>query len=240
MLKRPTALLLCFLLFFPLIQAWLYFVMMADWNTVIQQGTYFATKLIMLVFPLVYMLIIAKEPFLVRKFNTRGLIEGSLFGLGVLVAMCLLYYLWLKPIGLIGPGTVVGDAISTRVSGFGMRTPMLFILFGGFVSLIHSGLEEYYWRWFTFGQLSRVVSKSAACVISGLGFMLHHIVILGVYFGLAHPATYIFSFGVSVGGMYWAWLYFRKDSIYAPWLSHAWIDLAIFILGYDVMFTSNP
>jgi len=103
MMKRPSALLLCFVLFFPLVQALLYFVLMADWNTAVQQGTYSATKLIMLVFPLVYMLKIAKEPFLVRKFNTRGLLEGSLFGLGVLVAVCLLYYLWLKPIGLIGP-----------------------------------------------------------------------------------------------------------------------------------------
>jgi len=236
MLKRPTTLLLCFLLFFPLVQALIYFVLMADWSSAIQQGTYSVTKILMLVFPLVYMLKVAKEPFLIRKFNTRGLLEGSLFGLGVLVAVCLLYALWLKPIGLIGPGTPAGDAISKRVSGFGILTPIHFIVFGGFVSLIHSGLEEYYWRWFTFGQLSRVFSKYAACGISGLGFMLHHIVILGVYFGFAHPATYFLSLGVAVGGMYWAWLYLRKDSIYAPWLSHAWIDLAIFLIGYDVIF----
>jgi membrane protease YdiL (CAAX protease family) len=237
MLKRPSTLLLCFLLFFPLVQAVLYFVIMADWSTAIQQGTYSATKIIMLGFPLVYMLKVAKEPFLVRKFNTRGLLEGSVFGIGVLVAICLLYYLWLKPIGLIGPGTSAGDAIRERVSGFGIQMPTLFILFGCFVSLIHSGLEEYYWRWFTFSQLSRVVSKYAACIISGLGFMLHHIVILGVYFGFDNPAAYLFSFGVGVGGMYWAWLYMRKDSIYAPWLSHVWIDLAIFIIGYDVVFS---
>ena len=237
MLKRPSTLLLCFLLFFPLVQALVYFVLMADWNSTIQQGTYSATKIIMLIFPLVYMLKVAKEPFFVRKFNTRGLLEGSLFGFGVLVAVCLLYYLWLKPICFIGSGTPAGKAIGDRVSGFGLQTPTLFILFGCFVSLIHSGLEEYYWRWFTFGQLTRVFSKYAACVISGLGFMLHHIVILGVYFGFAHPATYIFSLGVAIGGMYWAWLYARKDSIYAPWLSHAWIDLAIFIIGYDVIFT---
>ena len=237
MFKRPSKLLLCFLLFFPIIQALLYFVLMADWNTAIQQGTYLATKIIMLVFPLVYMLKVAKEPFLVRKFNSRGLVEGSSFGFGILVTTCLLYYLWLKPIDFIGPDTSVGKAISDRISNFGLVTPLRFILFGCFVSLIHSGLEEYYWRWFTLGQLSRVFSKYAACVISGLGFMLHHIVILGVYFGFTHPASYIFSFGVAIGGMYWAWLYIRKDSIYAPWLSHAWIDLAIFIIGYDVIFT---
>ena len=239
MLKRPSIMLLCFLLFFPLVQAAMYFVVMADWHTTLQQGTYLVTKIVMLVIPLVYMLKVAQEPFLVRKFNTRGLLEGSLFGFGVLVAICVLYDLWLKPIGLIGPETSAGAAIRERVSGFGIQTPTHLILFGCFVSLVHSGLEEYYWRWFTFGQLTRVVSQYAACVISGLGFMLHHTVILGVYFSFTHPATYIFSFGVAIGGMYWAWLYLRKNSIYAPWLSHAWIDIAIFVIGYDVIFTQK-
>ena len=157
-MKRPSTFLLCFLLFFPLVQALLYFQIMADWHPLIQQGTYTVSKIIMFVFPLVYMLKIAKEPLRVRCFATRGLLEGSLFGLGVLVGMCLLYYLWLKPIGLIGAGTPAGDAIQARVAGFGFLTPTLFILFGGFVSLIHSGLEEYYWRWFT-GQVKGFVGQ---------------------------------------------------------------------------------
>jgi len=235
-MKRPSTLLLCFLLFFPLFQALLYFQIMADWHPAVQKVTYSATKIIMFVLPIVYMLKIAGEPLRVRRFNPRGLLEGSLFGFGILVVMYLLYSIWLKPIELIGPGTPAGDAIRERVTGFGFLSPTLFILFGGFVSLIHSGLEEYYWRWFTFGQLSRAIPKYAAIIISGLGFMLHHIVILGRFFGYDHPVTYIFALGVAIGGMYWAWLYVRKDSIYAPWLSHAWIDIAIFIIGYDVLF----
>ncbi len=235
-MKRPSTFLLCFLLFFPLLQALLYFLIMADWNPAIQKGTYTATKIVMFLLPMIYTLRVAKESLRIRRFNTRGLLEGSLFGIGVLVATCLLYYLWLKPIGLIGPGTPAGDAIRERVSDFDFLTPTRFVLFGGFVSLIHSGLEEYYWRWFTFGQLSRAIPKYAAVVTSGLGFMLHHIVIIGVYFGFTHPATWFFSFCVSIGGMYWSWLYTRTNSIYAPWLSHAWIDIAIFIVGYDVLF----
>ena len=237
-MKRPSLLLLGFLLFFPVVQALFYFQIMADWPPTIQKGTYTATKIIMFVLPLLYTLTIAREPLRVRRFNTRGLLEGSIFGLGVLVVICLLYYLYLKPIGLVGPNTPSGDAIRERVVGFGFLSPTLFILFGGFVSLIHSGLEEYYWRWFTFGQLARTIPKSVAMIVSGLGFMLHHIVILGRFFGYAQPATYIFSFCVAIGGLYWAWLYARKESIFAPWLSHAWIDVAIFIVGYDVLFAS--
>ena len=235
-MKRPSVWLLVFLLFFPLVQALLYFVIMADWNPNIQKGTYSLTKIIMFALPLIYMISIAKEPLRVRRFNTRGLLEGSIFGIGVLIAMCILYFTCLKPIGLVGPGTPAGDSILERVKAFDFLTPMRFALFGGFVSLIHSGLEEYYWRWFTFGQLSRVIPKYAAIIISGFGFMLHHIVIIGVYFGFMHPATWLFSLGVAIGGMYWAWLYIRKDSIYAPWISHAWIDIAIFIVGYDILF----
>jgi hypothetical protein len=70
-----------------------------------------------------------------------------------------------------------------------------------------------------------------------MGFMLHHIVILGVYFRFDHWETWVFSFAVALSGMYWAWLYSRNNSIYASWISHAWIDIAIFIVGYDVLFT---
>ncbi|MDR1479497.1 MAG: CPBP family intramembrane metalloprotease [Planctomycetaceae bacterium] len=196
------------------------------------------TKTIMLAIPIFYTLTITKERFCPRPFNKRGLIEGNLFGFGVLLLICFLYFCWLKPIGLIGHGTPVGNAIRERVQVFGFTNLAAFVLFGIFVSLIHSALEEYYWRWFTFGQLLRKIPKLLAIIISGLGFMLHHVVILGVYFRFDHPATWIFSFAVAIGGMYWSWLYSRKDSIYASWLSHAWIDVAIFIVGYDVLFVN--
>jgi membrane protease YdiL (CAAX protease family) len=42
-----------------------------------------------------------------------------------------------------------------------------------------------------------------------------------------------------VGGMVWAWLYWRTGSIYAPWLSHLLIDAAIFTAGYDLLFVRD-
>jgi membrane protease YdiL (CAAX protease family) len=235
-MKRPSFFFLCFLLFFPLVQAWLYFVLMANWNPTIQKSMYALTKTVMLAVPVIYTFFATKERLRPRPFNKRGLLEGNLFGAGILAAICLLYFFWLKPIGLIGPETPVADAIRERVKAFDLTSPAMFVLFGIFVSLIHSALEEYYWRWFTFGQLSRTIPQTAAIVVSGLGFMLHHVVILGVYFQFNHPATWLFSSAVAVGGMYWAWLYARKNSIYASWLSHAWIDVAIFIVGYDILF----
>jgi membrane protease YdiL (CAAX protease family) len=236
-IKHSSILFICFLLFFPLVQAFLYFVLMADWEPSIQKVTYMLTKAIMLAVPMFYVLVITRECICPRPFNRRGLLEGNLFGLGVLAAICLLYFCWLKPVGLIAPDTPVADAIKGRLQSFGLTSLPMFVLAGIFISLIHSGLEEYYWRWFTFGQLLRAMPKTFAIIVAGIGFMLHHVVILGVYFRFDNPMTWLFSFGVAIGGMYWAWLYARKDSIYASWLSHAWIDIAIFIVGYVVCFS---
>ena len=235
-MRRPSISLIVFVLLFPLVQAYLYFMLMADWQPTFQRTTYSLSKAAMLALPLFCTMKIAREPWLARPFNKRGLLEGSVFGIIAMVTIGLVYYLWFKPAGLLGQGTAPDAAITEKVTTFGMATPLRFILLGVFVSFIHSGLEEYYWRWFAFGQLRRIIPTAAAIIVAGLGFMLHHIIIIGVYFGFTRPETWFFSLAVALGGAYWCWLYVRKDSIYAPWLSHAWIDMAIFIVGYDIVF----
>ena len=235
-MRRPSISLIVFVLLFPLAQAYLYFMLMADWHPSFQKTTYSLTKVAMLALPLFCTMRIAREPWLARPFSKRGLLEGSLFGVAAMVVMGLVYYLGFKTTGLLGHETATAAAITEKVASFGMATPARFILLGIFVSFIHSGLEEYYWRWFAFGQLRRIIPTVAAAIVTGFGFMLHHIVILGVYFGFTRPETWLFSLAVALGGMYWCWLYVRKDSIYAPWLSHAFIDMAVFIIGYDIIF----
>ena len=111
----------------------------------------------------------------------------------------------------------------------------MYILFGLFVSLIHSFMEEYYWRWFVFGQLRRLAPAGVAIFVSGIGFMLHHVVILSTYFGWWSLPSVGFSLAVAVGGFVWAWLYHRTGSLYGPWLSHLLVDMAIFVIGYDLV-----
>ncbi len=101
--------------------------------------------------------------------------------------------------------------------------------------LAHSLLEEYYWRWFVFGQLRRLTTFLPAAVVSSLAFMAHHVVILAVYFpDYFVVAVLPFSLGIAVGGFVWAWLYERNGSVYAPWLSHLLVDAAIFVIGWDL------
>jgi membrane protease YdiL (CAAX protease family) len=96
-------------------------------------------------------------------------------------------------------------------------------------------LEEYYWRWFVFGQLRRWIPVGAAIAVSSLAFTAHHVLVLRFYFGGFSLPTGILSLAVASGGVFWAWLYQKSGSLYGPWLSHALIDAALFLIAYDLM-----
>src|SRR5262249_22023903 len=112
-------------------------------------------------------------------------------------------------------------------------------LLAGFIAVIHSVLEEYYWRWFVFGRLRRLIRPASAAALASLAFMGHHVVVLAVFipgwerfFTLALPL----AFGLGVGGAVWSWLYHRSGSIYAAWISHLIIDASIMAVGYEMVF----
>ena len=93
-------------------------------------------------------------------------------------------------------------------------------------------MEEYYWRWFVFDYLKKFTSKIYANLISSVGFMAHHVVLLGFYFGWASPLTYLFSACIAIGGIFWAWQYDTTGKLRACWISHMIVDFGIFALGY--------
>ena len=157
---------------------------------------------------------------------------GLLFGAAVFAAIVLLYHFWFKPAGLLADAR---ENIGGKLAGFGLQGPVAFCVLAACYSLVHSFLEEYYWRWFAFGQLRRWVPLWPAIVISALGFTGHHVVVLSGYFGGFTWPTLLFSAGVAVGGAFWAWLYARGGSLLGPWLSHVLIDAAIFAVGWDMV-----
>ena len=71
--------------------------------------------------------------------------------------------------------------------------------------------------------------------VSSLAFTAHHVLVLGFYFGRLWWPTVIFSLAVAIGGVFWAWLYQKSGSLYGPWLSHALVDAALFLIGYDLI-----
>jgi uncharacterized protein len=164
--------------------------------------------------------------------QTRGLAGGFGFGLLVLVVMVLAYHHVLQPRGFF---LSAAGEIRAKLTGLGIDSLTGYVALAVFYSLIHSLLEEYYWRWFVYGRLRRRISPVAAIVVSSLAFATHHVILLATYFGWLSAWTWLFSLSVAVGGAFWAWLYQRSGSLVGPWLSHLLVDAAIFLIGYDLV-----
>lgn len=220
-----------FALVLPTIVTLAYFVVLTGSPPALQQTVYGFGKFLQFGFPAFWIFVVLRKKIRWSLPKKAGLIPGFLFGLLVLAAMLGLYHLLLKPSGFFdGPS----DEIRAKIVGMGLNSIGAYIGTGIFYAICHSFLEEYYWRWFVYGRLRLYVTPKTAVVVSSLGFMAHHVILLATYFGWTCPATYLFSFAVAIGGAAWAWIYERSGSLYGPWLSHCLVDAAIFIVGYDL------
>jgi membrane protease YdiL (CAAX protease family) len=223
---------MAFAMVFPTVLTVAYFVLLADYPSGIQQAVYAVGKTVQFVFPLVWVFVVLRERASRQWLGRRGVWMGIGFGAAVLIAMLALYFGWLKSAGyLVG----LEQQATAKVRDLGLDRLWKYAATGVFYALAHSLLEEYYWRWFVFGQLRRTCSLSGAICVSSLGFMAHHVVLLATFFGWNSPLAYLFSLAIAIGGAVWAWLYARSRSLIGPWLSHMLVDVAIFVIGYDLV-----
>ncbi|MFO0912730.1 MAG: type II CAAX endopeptidase family protein [Pirellulales bacterium] len=212
----------------PSAVTWLYFVVLHDSAASFQQLAYGLGKTVQFLLPVVWWWVSRPHPEISLRVN-RGLAWGAALGGVIGLAMGVLYAFVLSPQGVfLGPQS----AMQEKVVGLGLSTPTAYITLGVFYALAHAGLEEYYWRWFVFGDLRRRMPVIGAAVVSSLGFMAHHVILLAHYFGWGSPWTYFFAASVAVGGFLWAMLYQRWQSLLGPWISHMVVDAAIFTIGY--------
>jgi membrane protease YdiL (CAAX protease family) len=221
-----------FALVLPSIVTWLYFFQAESLPANLEVTVFSVVKVIQFGFPLFWVLAIQRGGVTLRPPHTGGVNLGLAFGAIVAAAMFALY------LGVLRGSDLLIDAneqVIGKVMGWGIDRVWKYALLGLFYSLVHSLLEEYYWRWFVFGQLRRLVPVNVAIAVSSLGFAAHHVLVLGKFFGFDSPATWIFSACIAVGGAVWAWLYNRTGSLLGPWLSHMLVDAAIFTIGYDLV-----
>jgi membrane protease YdiL (CAAX protease family) len=222
-----------FALVFPTLLTVVYFILLAGHPAAVQQGAFGIGKLLQFAFPAFWIVVIRKMRIRWTVPTRSDLVWGMGLGLGLLAATLGLYHLGLKPAGVFaGPAA---DAIRQKIEGIGVRSPSRYFVMSIFYVVLHSLLEEYYWRWFVFGQLRLLTSLPAAIVISSLGFTAHHVCVVSHYFGWLSPMSFLLSLAVTAGGVIWAWIYHRTGSLYGPWICHAFVDAAIFIVGYDLV-----
>jgi membrane protease YdiL (CAAX protease family) len=133
----------------------------------------------------------------------------------------------------------MGQVVATGASQIRSKAASLGILnhywlFGLFVALVHSLIEEYYWRWFVYGRLRELVRPGSAHALAALAFAAHHIVITTQYFGAAWGL--VLGSLVGVGGALWSVMYERQRTLAGAWASHMAVDLGILAVGHKAVF----
>jgi membrane protease YdiL (CAAX protease family) len=243
--KREWAALI-FAMMFPTIMTWFYFVALSRPQTSEPrelvsapgnfwvQSAYGAGKVVQFSFPLLYLAFMDPKVVRPRRPQFKGLGLGIGFGLWVGIGVFFLYHVGLRS-WLIEMDTA--SRIRSKIEEFNADTPLRYAGLAGFLAVVHSLLEEYYWRWFVFGRLRTLISLPLAIALSSLAFMAHHVIVLSRFFPNEFwTAAVPFSLCIAVGGAFWAWLYNHTGSIYSPWVSHLLVDVAVLGIGYDMVF----
>lgn len=222
----------CVAMVFPLVGALLYFVILK--GTITARIVYGLVKLFMLAGPVVAVMSLEKEGLRLASFDWKNQIRAIPLGMltgGCIAAFMLLLYEY----------SALGDYVNHFAGDVRQKAEQLGFLdhywsFGVFLSVGHSLLEEYYWRWFVFGRLRKFVKSAvSAGLLGSLAFAAHHYVVLGCFF--SPLGAVLFGSCVAIGGCLWCWMYNRQKTLVGCWLSHAIIDMMIIYIGYRLIFT---
>ncbi len=156
-----------------------------------------------------------------------GLGVGAIVGGAMVATILAAYYL------------VLGDQIDplllrNTAAEMDLARPGIYLAGAAYWIFINSLIEEYVYRWFVLRQLRTLVPDVAAVLGSALIFTIHHTVAMADYLGPLHNALGTVS--VFTAGVCWSWLYLRYRSVWPPWVAHVLADIAIFVIGWQLIF----
>ena len=212
-------------LFFQAIGAYFYFLFS---EASISQILYASTKVFIFVWPLFWLISARKQfPQWITR-HKQSILWGFFSGLLICLVSAAVFLLW--------KDQLVPDlsGIQEKANNFGLTTPLRYLLFSLFLSLFHSLIEEYYWRWFVFKGLQIRLSWLPAAVLGSLAFAFHHYLVLSQFFPIG--LTILFGTLVGLAGFFWCFLYKKTGSLLGPWISHALADLVVMGMGYLLLF----
>jgi membrane protease YdiL (CAAX protease family) len=216
-------------LFLPFVASVFYFVLLE--NSPVTRVAYALTKLFTIAWPLIAVFLIERRPRTANRGDRwRALPLGLLTGVIIGGAILLAYHV--PALHAYARG-FAGD-IRGKLADLGVHTRGQYFAFCAFLAVIHSLIEEYYWRWYVFGSLARVWPLGISSAVASLAFAGHHYVVLGCYFDFT--GAFVFGSAVGVGGALWCWMFQRQRTLAGTWLSHGLVDAAIFLVGYDLIF----
>ncbi|MEO1237656.1 MAG: CPBP family glutamic-type intramembrane protease [Planctomycetota bacterium] len=162
----------------------------------------------------------------------EGMAAAHITGVVIFIAILAAYF-------LVGERWIDTATMLEKIEQMGFDKKAVYLAGAVYWCTANSLLEEYFWRWFVYLRLREVLPRTAvgagvAVVVCGLLFTAHHVVALSVYFDAR--TTILASLGVFIGGVTWSWIYGKYRNIYAAYVSHVWADLAIFGIGWHLIF----
>lgn len=196
-------------------------------NSLLGTFVFGAGKLWLFGLPLVWRLVVDREPMSLSPPRHGGFAMGALSGV-LISAVILAAYL------TIGETLIDRSLLVDRVTTIGLGSPAAYLGAAAYWILVNSVLEEYAWRWFCVKQCEVLLPSCLAVACSALFFTLHHTVAMAVY--LRPAAVVVCSVGVFLGAAVWSMLYIRYRSIWPGYLSHALVDLCVLGLGGAMVF----
>jgi uncharacterized protein len=200
---------------------------------------YASSKLLQFALPLAGTLFPGME----RRWDLKGGVteawRGAATGLAIFASLGLLYWFLLRQLGFIGE---VRIAVTEKLRDFGVTGFGDFLALAAFISVLHSFLEEYYWRGFVFAELRERWGRRLAYPLAALGFTGHHVVVIARYVPASQAWLLVplFSSFVFVAGLAWAFHYERRRSLLGAWLSHFLADSVIMAAGAHLVFGAAP
>lgn len=201
------------------IGAYIYFVLLN--GTIWAQPAYFVDKIVIIGLLIFWVFRHPPLPRFKLSKSAKDCLIGlsfGLFGAGIISLVA-----WINWETLLN----VAPAIKDKISNFSLLANY-FAITAIIFSFFHSLFEEWYWRWFVGKGLELSLKPITATLLGSIAFTAHHVIILSQFF--AWPLTIFFSFGVFLAGVTWSFLYSKTKNLTASWISHAMIDLIIFII----------
>jgi hypothetical protein len=186
-----------------------------------------ASKVWLLVLPAVWRLVVEKEPVSLSRPAKGGFIVSAWLGVALTAFVVVAYVAF-------GRTLIDAERIREMASNTGLADPRVYLGGAVYWILVNSLIEEYVWRWFVVEKFEDVMPTRWAIVASAFAFTIHHIVAMQVYFSWL--VTGVGAMGIFVAGVVWSWCYVRYRSIWPVYLSHAIVDIAVFAIGYSVIF----
>jgi membrane protease YdiL (CAAX protease family) len=184
-------------------------------------------KIWLLVFPAAWYLLVEKGKLSWSPPHRGGLAIGA--ASGAVVAGIIVAGAW-----LFGVQSMDLAPLRTEVQEMGLNTALPYLAGAAGWTFVNSLMEEYVYRWFIFRQCEALMKGTAAAIVSAAIFTAHHVIAVSQY--LDPLLTLFASAGVFAGGLAWSWLYLRYRSIWPCWISHVLADIAVFGLGWWLLF----